>query len=379
MPPSPPRPAARRCRSSSWPSSARATAILAPNERGEIAIRSAANIKGYWKNPEATAAAFTADGYLKTGDIGYVDEDGYLFIVDRKKDIIIRGGENISAAEVEAALYGCEGDRRGGGVRRARRAAGRSAGRDPPSARRQQHHARRICAPSSTGRLAAFKIPGADDLFRRATAPARHRQDRPRRAQAAIRRLTMRLPAVTRRTLLIGGGAGVGLVVAFLAWPRRRGQPAAARPARGGVRAVPAHRHRRAGDAGRAAGRGRPGHLDRAGADRRRRAGRGVGEYGGRAGAARPGLCQPAGGSRLSCDTRRSPPARPRSAHSSSRCARLRPRRGRCCALPPPSAGASPRPNAIPMADSSSMKASGSASAKFRPTPPDCVHPRRPS
>jgi acyl-CoA synthetase (AMP-forming)/AMP-acid ligase II len=82
---------------------------LPPNKRGEIAIRSAANIKCYWKNDEATAAAFTADGYFKTGDIGYVDEDGYLFIVDRKKDIIIRGGENISAAEVEAAIYCCEG------------------------------------------------------------------------------------------------------------------------------------------------------------------------------------------------------------------------------------------------------------------------------
>jgi acyl-CoA synthetase (AMP-forming)/AMP-acid ligase II len=82
---------------------------LPPNERGEIAIRSAANIKGYWQNAEATAAAFTADGFVRTGDIGYLDEDGYLFIVDRKKDIIIRGGENISAAEVEAALYGSEG------------------------------------------------------------------------------------------------------------------------------------------------------------------------------------------------------------------------------------------------------------------------------
>jgi acyl-CoA synthetase (AMP-forming)/AMP-acid ligase II len=82
---------------------------LPQGERGEIGIRSAANIKGYWKNPEATAAAFTADGYLKTGDIGYLDDDGYLFIVDRKKDIIIRGGENISAAEVEAEIYSCEG------------------------------------------------------------------------------------------------------------------------------------------------------------------------------------------------------------------------------------------------------------------------------
>jgi acyl-CoA synthetase (AMP-forming)/AMP-acid ligase II len=77
-------------------------------ERGEVAIRSAANIHSYWRDPEATAAAFTADGYLKTGDIGYLDEDGYLFIVDRKKDIIIRGGENISCVEVEAAIYAHE-------------------------------------------------------------------------------------------------------------------------------------------------------------------------------------------------------------------------------------------------------------------------------
>ncbi len=80
---------------------------LPPGERGEIAIRTAANIKCYWRNPEATRALFTADGYARSGDIGYLDEDDYLFIVDRKKDIIIRGGENISAAEVEAACYAC--------------------------------------------------------------------------------------------------------------------------------------------------------------------------------------------------------------------------------------------------------------------------------
>ncbi len=78
---------------------------LPPCERGEIAIRSAANIRGYWRDEEATRAAFTADGYFRTGDVGYLDEDDYLFIVDRKKDIIIRGGENISSAEVEAAIY----------------------------------------------------------------------------------------------------------------------------------------------------------------------------------------------------------------------------------------------------------------------------------
>ena len=80
---------------------------LPVQEVGEIAIRSAANIKGYWRNPGATVAAFTSDGYFRTGDIGYLDEDGYLFIVDRKKEIIIRGGENISAAEVEAECYAC--------------------------------------------------------------------------------------------------------------------------------------------------------------------------------------------------------------------------------------------------------------------------------
>jgi long-chain acyl-CoA synthetase len=81
---------------------------LPQGETGEIAIRSAANIRGYWNDPASTAAAFAADGYLKTGDIGYLDEDDYLFIVDRKKDIIIRGGENISCQEVEAAIYSHE-------------------------------------------------------------------------------------------------------------------------------------------------------------------------------------------------------------------------------------------------------------------------------
>ena len=81
---------------------------LPAGEVGEIGIRTAANIKGYWRNPDATATAFTADGYLRTGDVGYLDEDEYLFIVDRKKEIIIRGGENISAAEVEAECYACD-------------------------------------------------------------------------------------------------------------------------------------------------------------------------------------------------------------------------------------------------------------------------------
>lgn len=74
-------------------------------QTGEIAIRSIANIKGYWNRPEDTAALFTPDGFVRTGDVGYMDDDGYVFIVDRIKDIIIRGGENISSPEVESALY----------------------------------------------------------------------------------------------------------------------------------------------------------------------------------------------------------------------------------------------------------------------------------
>jgi acyl-CoA synthetase (AMP-forming)/AMP-acid ligase II len=73
-------------------------------ELGEIAIKSIANISGYWRDDLATEAAFS-NGYFKTGDLGFIDEDGFIHIVDRIKDIIIRGGENISCLEVESALY----------------------------------------------------------------------------------------------------------------------------------------------------------------------------------------------------------------------------------------------------------------------------------
>jgi acyl-CoA synthetase (AMP-forming)/AMP-acid ligase II len=79
---------------------------LGTGQRGEVAIRAACLFRAYWRDAEATAEAFTRDGYFRTGDIGYLDEDQYLFIVDRKKDIIIRGGENISSQELEAACYG---------------------------------------------------------------------------------------------------------------------------------------------------------------------------------------------------------------------------------------------------------------------------------
>ena len=73
-------------------------------ERGEVCIKSPANVVGYWNKPDATAEAFV-DGWFHTGDVGYMDADGFLYIVDRIKEIIIRGGENISCIEVEAAIY----------------------------------------------------------------------------------------------------------------------------------------------------------------------------------------------------------------------------------------------------------------------------------
>ena len=72
---------------------------------GEIATRSSKNMRGYWNNPEATAATIDAEGWLRTGDAGYLDADGYLYIHDRVKDMIISGGENVYPAEVENALY----------------------------------------------------------------------------------------------------------------------------------------------------------------------------------------------------------------------------------------------------------------------------------
>ncbi|MEE4338180.1 AMP-binding enzyme, partial [Erythrobacter sp.] len=78
---------------------------LPANTVGEIATRSSKNMSRYWNNPEATAETIDEDRWLRTGDAGYLDEDGYLYIHDRVKDMIISGGENVYPAEVENALY----------------------------------------------------------------------------------------------------------------------------------------------------------------------------------------------------------------------------------------------------------------------------------
>ncbi len=77
---------------------------LQAGEHGEIVMRGPKVFKGYWRDPDATRAAF-AGGWFHTGDIGVRDEDGYLFIVDRLKDMIVSGGENIASSEIERVLY----------------------------------------------------------------------------------------------------------------------------------------------------------------------------------------------------------------------------------------------------------------------------------
>jgi fatty-acyl-CoA synthase len=79
--------------------------IATPRVNGEVMTSGPNIMKGYWNNPEATAAAIDSEGWFHTGDVGYFDEDGFLFIADRLKDMVITGGENVYPAEVESVLY----------------------------------------------------------------------------------------------------------------------------------------------------------------------------------------------------------------------------------------------------------------------------------
>ena len=160
-------------------------AKLPAGQTGEIAFRSIANFGGYWNNPEATAAAMRDDGFFLTGDLGYTDEDGYLFIVDRKKDIIIRGGENISCIEVEQALYAHPDvaeasvfglpDERFGEVPVAVVFA-------KPGHALDQEELRTFVA----GQIAPFKVPVQIWQEQRAAAPPGHREGRQARAQSPL-------------------------------------------------------------------------------------------------------------------------------------------------------------------------------------------------
>ena len=81
---------------------------LAPGEDGEICLRGPKITSGYWRDEAKTKAAFHSEGWFRSGDVGHLDEDGFLFLTDRKKDMIISGGENIASSEVERVVYQME-------------------------------------------------------------------------------------------------------------------------------------------------------------------------------------------------------------------------------------------------------------------------------
>lgn len=81
---------------------------LAPGEVGEICLTGPKVMKTYWRDPKRTADSFFGDRF-RSGDMGYLDEDGFLFLVDRKKDMVLTGGENVASSEVERVLYQMDG------------------------------------------------------------------------------------------------------------------------------------------------------------------------------------------------------------------------------------------------------------------------------
>lgn len=124
---------------------------------GELWFKGPNIVRGYWNRPEATAEAFT-DGWFHTGDLGYVDEEGFVYVVDRIKDVVIRGGENVYCAEVEAVLFEHPAVADVAIVGLPHRSLGEevaavvqvAAGATPTTAELQQHVA---------ARLARFKVP----------------------------------------------------------------------------------------------------------------------------------------------------------------------------------------------------------------------------
>ena len=125
---------------------------------GEVCARSNVVLKGYWRQPEETAKAIH-DGYFHTGDLAVWDEHGNIHIVDRKKDVIISGGENISSPEIEDALYKHPAVLRVRRHRRAEREMGRDAEGAHRPARRRMPRPRPRVIDFTREHLAHFKCP----------------------------------------------------------------------------------------------------------------------------------------------------------------------------------------------------------------------------
>ena len=160
---------------------------------GEVVGHSPGMMTGYHNQPEKTREAewFDADGkrFIRTGDIGRFDADGFLILMDRKKDMIISGGFNIYPSDLEARAARAPGGGRGGGGRRAVRAVGRDAGGLRRAARRAGPTARTNCASGSTPRVGKTQRLAAvhlvDELPRSAIGKVLKRELRERHANMA--------------------------------------------------------------------------------------------------------------------------------------------------------------------------------------------------
>ena len=136
---------------------------------GELVVRGPNVFAGYWRNPEATAAAF-ADGWLLTGDVAARDDEGYYRIAGRTKDMIISGGENVYPAEIENVLHEHPAVARGRGRRRARRALGRGVPRVRRAlpARRPRRSCSRTAASASRASRCRARCASSSSLPRNA-------------------------------------------------------------------------------------------------------------------------------------------------------------------------------------------------------------------
>ena len=146
-----------------------ALGAVATGERGEIWMKGPNLFRGYWGKPEATAEVIV-DGWLRSGDIGRIDDEGFLYVEDRAKDMVLRAGENVYSAEVEAAIYehpavneaavfGVPHERLGEEVACV---VCLKPGRDA--------HRRRAAQPPGRAPRASFKIPTQDRVHLRAAA-----------------------------------------------------------------------------------------------------------------------------------------------------------------------------------------------------------------
>ena len=133
-------------------------------------------MKGYWAKPEATAETFT-DGWLHSGDVARLDDEGFVYIVDRAKDMIIRGGENVYCVEVEAALFEHPAVTDAAVIGIPHHVLGEEVGAVVHLAPGFQRHRGRAPVVGWRARLAAFKVPVRIWFLRRPAAPQRQRQD----------------------------------------------------------------------------------------------------------------------------------------------------------------------------------------------------------